>query len=80
MRQAEVQKFLEAQPFQPFRLFILETTAFDVRHSEFAFVTGSILHLTLSPGTAEEREVVIALVRFTRLEPILPAPSAPAGS
>ena len=79
MRQADVEEFLQAQPFHPFRLWVLETTAFDVRHPEFAFVTRSTLHLTHSPGTSEERDVVIALVHITRRELIPPAPPA-AGS
>jgi hypothetical protein len=50
MRRADVEEFLQAQPFHPFRLLVLENTVFEVRHPEFAFVTHSTLHLTHSPG------------------------------
>jgi hypothetical protein len=77
MRTGDILRILQVQPFRAFRLYVLETTVFEVRHPEFVFVGRSTLTLTLSPGTAEEREVVIALMHITRLEPIPPAPASP---
>ncbi len=80
MREADLLELLQAKPFRPFRLYVLETTVFNVPHPELAATNHSTLSLTLSPGTAEEREIVIALLHITRMEPIPPAPPAPAAS
>lgn len=56
MRPEEIKKILRKQPFQPIRLFLTDSTEYDVRHPDLALLTRSTLIL----GTAEKMNSGIA--------------------
>ena len=72
----DLTRFLQRIPFQPFRLYILERTAYEVRHPETAIVGPSTVTLYLPQfevgPVLVDQEVVIALQHVTRLEPLPP--------
>lgn len=41
MRPDDLRELLRQQPFRPFRLYLLESTVYEVRHRDFALVTRS---------------------------------------
>jgi hypothetical protein len=41
MRPDDLRKLLRQQPFRPFRLYVLESTVYEIRHRDFAQVTRS---------------------------------------
>lgn len=74
MRPNDLLRHLRRQPFEPFRLCLLDGTTYDVRHPDqvavgrsTAAVAGVIANL---PRPIVEREVIIALLHISRLEPI----------
>ncbi len=73
MRPNDILRLLQQQPF---RLYILENTVFEVRHPEMVMVGRSTLTLSVSTNSDSEHEVVIALMHITRLEPTVAAPAA----
>jgi hypothetical protein len=71
MRPGDLHPLLRAQPFQPFRLYVHETTMYEIRHPEQALVAQSTVTLFLpdagnSPQVGEE-EVIIALLHITKI-------------
>ena len=81
----ELVEWLQREPFQPFRFYVLELTAFEVRHPEFVILGTRSLDLHrpaahLPPGTTPH-VITIALIHITRVEPLfVPAsPSSPNG-
>ena len=57
MRPDDVRRLLRQQPFRPFRIYVLETTIYEVRHRDFAFVT---------PFTI----TIMSLLHIAKLEPL----------
>jgi hypothetical protein len=75
-----IRRLLLNKPFQPFRLHVLESTAYDVLHPSMAFMGKAVITLHL-PEVATLpamwlRRVVIALLHVSRLELIGPAASS----
>jgi hypothetical protein len=75
MRPDDIRRWLVAEPFLPFRLHVLETTAYEVRHPEAAMLARSTVRIEVpnlsAPVPVELSFVVIALLHITRIEPIL---------
>jgi hypothetical protein len=74
MRPDDLRSMLRQQPFRPFRLYVLETTAYEVLHRDFAFVTQSTVTVYASqpndPDQLPERRVIISPLHITKLEPL----------
>ena len=75
-----IRRLLRFKPFQPFRLHVLEATAYDVVLPSMAIVGKAvvILHLPVAsafPGLWTRR-VVIALLHVSKLELIGPPPAS----
>jgi len=74
MRPQDILDLLHRQPFEPFRLYLSDGAAFDVRHPELAMVGRSTVLVGIpTPDSAEpvfDRFVNCALVHITRTEPI----------
>lgn len=73
--------WLKREPFQPFRIYVLELTVFEVRHPEFVAVGTRSLQLYrppahLPPG-ATPHTITIALLHIMRLEPLFVPHSLP---
>jgi hypothetical protein len=83
MRPDDLKRLLHTQPFQPFRMLVLEQTSYEVRHPEAALVgpsTVMVVEREIGPNqVAVEREVIIALLHITRLERVV-APSLSNGA
>ncbi len=85
VRPADVREWLRQIPFQPFRLYVLETTSYEVLHSEFVIVKRSTIDLFFAAAhplrPLAERRVTIALLHITRLESLAPeSDTSPHGS
>jgi hypothetical protein len=78
MRPEEIRRLLVQSPFQPFRLYVLETTAFDVRHPELVIIARSTLTIYDPPKGGShmlaERRNTIALLDVSRLELVVEPP------
>jgi len=74
MRREEVLAALRVRPFRPFRIYVSDGAAYDVRHPEMVMVTrASALVGFPEPEDlppAIERYSLIDLLHITRLEPI----------
>ena len=74
MRPDDVRSLLRQQPFQPFRLCLLDGSSYEIRHPDQVVVGRSTLSLagTISglPQPLAERDVIVALLHISRLEPI----------
>lgn len=87
MRSAELIAALRNRPFQPFRLFISDGAAFDIRHPEMLMVTRHSAIVGLQEnghGTASaaeypqiERHTVVDLLHITRIEQLPAVRQAP---
>jgi hypothetical protein len=85
MRPDDVLQLLLRKPFEPFRLCVVDGAAYEIRHPDQVLVqrstvaiAGSVAHL---PRPLIERDVIVALLHISRLEPIeavSPPPSAAA--
>jgi hypothetical protein len=67
----DVEKKLRRQPFQPFRLYLSDGTAYDVRHPELVLLgrRSLVLGLTGRPeDTLYERTVDVDLLHIVRME------------
>ena len=76
MRPDDVRRLLRQQPFRPFRLYVLESTVYEVRHRDFAQVARSTVTIHF-PNSSDadpvgERFVTVALLHITKLEPLAP--------
>jgi hypothetical protein len=76
MRPDDLRELLRQQPFRPFRLYLLESTVYEVRHRDFALVTRSTVTIHF-PNSNDadplaERFVIVSLLHITRLEPLAP--------
>lgn len=73
MRRDDLSRYLNRQPFQPFRL-CLSTGAFvDIRHSQQASLGHSTLTIGLPLEGERQRFLEIALIRIVWIEVVLPA-------
>jgi hypothetical protein len=77
MRPEDLRQVMRRRPFRPFRLHLLETTNFDIRHPEQLVVGHSTATIASpTPNTAipiGEYEVIVALLHLTKWEPPPPA-------
>lgn len=84
MRPDDIRRLLRQQPFQPFRLCLVDGSSYEIRHPDQVSVerstvaiAGAVAHL---PRPLVERDVIVALLHISRLEPIEsivpPAPTA----
>lgn len=75
-----IRALLRRRPFRAFRMFILESTPFDVTHPDLLIVSGTSGILSVPAITAENPQarqtILIALAHVTRIMPIS-RPSAP---
>jgi len=81
MRRDEVIQALQTKPFCPFRLYVSDGSAFDIRHPEMLMVTrhAAIIGLEAN-GTKDtpadsyypaiERHTIVDLLHITRIEQI----------
>ena len=74
MRPQDLRLMIEKQPFQPFRIYVLETIEYEIRHPELAMVGQSTLTLYFPTGDdqplSSERYMIIALLHITMIEPL----------
>jgi hypothetical protein len=72
MRPLDLLRLLFAQPFVPFRLYVLENTVFEVRHPELANVGRSTLMIHVPqanpPLPIGMQPVIVSLRHITRIE------------
>lgn len=73
MRQDDLKEYLNREPFQPFRLYLSTGTYVDIRQSQMAYVSHSVLTLGQSIEGDKQRFLVIALIHIVYLEVLLPA-------
>lgn len=77
MRPLDLLRLLLAQPFVPFRLYVLENTVFEVRHPELANVGRATLTIHVPkanpPFPTGMQPVILSLRHITRIE-VLPSP------
>lgn len=77
MRPEDIRRFLTEQPFRSFRLFVLESTSYEIRHPELVMLGRTTLTIDLSnphdPFPLANHSVTIALLHVTRIEPIFSA-------
>jgi hypothetical protein len=75
MRPDEIRRWLRRQPFRPFRLHVLETTFYEIRHPEQALIAQSTITIDLpnagDPMALGEHYVTIALLHVSKLEAVL---------
>lgn len=80
MRPDDIRDMLRRQPLQAFRLYVLETTAFEIRHPDQVLVTNSVLDIYVpgaeSPALPSGRNVRISLLHVSQMEVLAAAPSA----
>jgi hypothetical protein len=88
MRPDDILRLLRRQPFEPFRLCVVDGTTYDIRHPDqivvsrsTATIAGTVANL---PVSIAHRDVIVALLHISRLEPLeeaQPPPSpAPLGN
>jgi hypothetical protein len=76
MRPDVIRRMLRQRPFEPFRVFVLDGTSYDVRHPELVLLERATLSIPAAaanhPVPMVEREVLVALFAVSRLEPLDP--------
>jgi hypothetical protein len=75
MRPDELLEELRRQPFEPFRMYLTDGTANEIRHPELVMVgRGKVLVGTPAVGQPGifERYDAVALLHIVRLEPLQP--------
>lgn len=81
MRPPDVRRLLRQQPFEPFRLCLVDGTAYEIRHPDLVMVERSTLAVAGTvanlPLPVAGRDVIVALLHVLRMEPIEQAPPAP---
>jgi hypothetical protein len=60
------------RPFEPFRLFVSDGAAYDIRHPEMVLTgqNAAVIGLPGDPTRPADRLVTVALLHVTRLEPL----------
>jgi hypothetical protein len=79
MTAEKIQEHLRRQPFRPFRVFLSDGSAHDVRHPEMALLTRRevIIAVPQDVKRLPERTVTCDLLHVTRIEPIDGKSAAP---
>ncbi|HTU92527.1 MAG TPA: hypothetical protein VMF69_20770 [Gemmataceae bacterium] len=74
MRPDDIRRLLRQKPFQPFRLYLVDGSSYEIRHPDqvmversTAAIAGAVANL---PPPLAERDVIVALLHISRLEPI----------
>ena len=79
MRPNDLLRVLRRQPFEPFRLCLVDGTTYEVRHPDQVVVNRSTIDVagTIAnlPRPLAEHNVIVALLHISRLEPIQGQPS-----
>lgn len=71
MSRDAIRDLLSAARFQPFRVHTSGGKQFDVRHPEFAMLSGSLLLIAADPADPDYSEVYrVSLLHITHTEPI----------
>lgn len=67
-----IQQHLHRQPFRPFRVFLSDGSAHEIRHPEMALLTRREVIIAMPQDVTHlpERTVTCDLLHVTRLEPI----------
>lgn len=70
MRPEDVQAFLHAQPFRPFRMVMNSGSHYDIRHPEMARVTRSIVIVFYAdaPSQFADRYEFVSMLLIERIE------------
>ena len=79
MAPEELRDALRHQPFEPFRLMLTDSTAYDIPHPDLLLVgrRTAVIGLTGQPGqTYYERTVKVDLLHIIRIEPLQTASSS----
>jgi hypothetical protein len=69
----EIKEKLRHRPFEPFRLFLDDGTAYEIRHPELLLVgrRSAVIGLTDKPAEGlYDRYITVALLHITCLEPL----------
>ena len=74
MRAEEIVQWLQKRPFQPFRLYLSDSRAYEVRHPEMIMMTPTSLVIGLpnpvQPGIIYQGYATVSLLHMTAVEPI----------
>ncbi len=74
MRPNDLLRVLRRQPFESFRICLVDGTVYEVRHPDQVVVNRSTIDVagTIAdlPRPLAERNVIVALLHISRLEPI----------
>ena len=63
MRPDDLRRLLQQRPFRPFRLWVLETTAYEIRHPELVLLGRSTITLDLPVPDSAAKQLMISLHR-----------------
>ena len=73
MRPDDIRQLLQRQPFEAFRIFLVDGTTYDIRDPDLIVVGRSALEIGFPAARLSKpllhREVLVALLHVTRLEP-----------
>ena len=76
MRPDDLRHLLQIKPFRPFRLWILEVTALEIRHPKQIMVGKSTATIALPAGALaipfDDDQVTVSLLHISRLEALPP--------
>ena len=78
----DIEKKIRQKPFRPFRMYLTDGTAYEVRHPELVLLghRSLVLGLASDPGqTLYERTVDIDLLHIVRMD-YIEVPAAPDGA
>jgi hypothetical protein len=82
MRPDDIRLPLRQQPFEPFRLCLVDGSTYEIRHPDQIVVGTSTLSIAGTvaqlPKPLADRDVIVALLHLSRLEPIEPFPPSSA--
>jgi hypothetical protein len=67
-----LRRWLRQVPFQPFEVHVTDGSVYLIHHPDLVIVGLATMQIGLFADPAREREVEIALMHVTRLEPIVP--------
>lgn len=74
----EVMQFLRRSPFVPFRVYVTDGAAYDVRHPELVLPGARFVEIGIAADPNQmyfDRVVSVDLLHITRLEPMSAVPS-----
>lgn len=74
MRRDDLARYLNRQPFRPFRLYLSTGAFLDIRHSQSASLGPSTLTLGLPIEGNHQRFLEVALIHIVWIEILFPAP------